>query len=297
MPCFHPIQAWKGGKTASGKRKLVFSPNGAVGLPLAIPCGQCIGCRLERARQWSMRLSHEAQFHEASSFLTLTYSPEHLPPSGSLSVDDLQRFQKRLRERLRAAAIAAGTPPPRLRFFSVGEYGDQLSRPHYHCILFGWDFRDTRKRWTLSRENQVYVSEFLQDVWGLGHCYIGSVTPQSCGYVARYAMKKVNGDRKEAHYGDKKPEFMICSKGIGRAWFEKYRSDFDDDKIVFNGKKCGLPKYYDRLIAQESESELEGRKGARKAQAVKHWRNRTPARLAVREEVTQARIKNLKREL
>lgn len=298
MPCYHPITAWKGGKTASGKRKLVFSPNGAVGLPIEIPCGQCIGCRLERGRQWSVRLSHEAQFYERTAFLTLTYSPEHLPKDGSVSVRDAQDFQKRLRHHLDRERRAAGLAPVRVRFFTVGEYGEQLSRPHYHCILFGWDFREDRKPWTRGKnDDQIFVSETLDKIWGLGHCYVGSVTPQSTGYVARYCVKKINGDRKEAHYQGKHPEFMLCSKGIGQRWFQKYRSDLDDDTVVFRGKKSPLPRYYDKLIAKESEAELEARKAARRARAGKHWRNSTPERLAVREEVTQARIKNLKREL
>lgn len=296
MPCYHPITAWKGGKTASGKRKLVFSPNGAVGLPIEIPCGQCIGCRLERARQWSVRLTHEAQFYVRCAFLTLTYSAEHLPQDGSLSVRDLQLFQKRVRVDLhRHGPRDLHGGPLRVRFFSVGEYGDQLQRPHYHALLFGWDFGDDRKPWTRGKGGeQIYVSETLDRLWGLGHAYIGSVTPASTAYVARYCVKKVNGDRKEAHYQGKQPEFMLCSKGIGRRWFEKFRGDLEDDSVVFKGKKLALPKFYDKLLGEE---ELAKRKVARRIRAGKHWRNQTPDRLAVREVVQQAKLNNLKREL
>lgn len=38
-----------------------------------LPCGRCIGCKLERSKQWAIRLMHEAQLHEANSFLNLTY--------------------------------------------------------------------------------------------------------------------------------------------------------------------------------------------------------------------------------
>jgi hypothetical protein len=51
---------------------------------LKIPCGQCIGCRLEYSRQWAMRCHHEASLHIFNSFITLTYDPEHLPQDGSL---------------------------------------------------------------------------------------------------------------------------------------------------------------------------------------------------------------------
>ena len=39
-----------------------------------LPCGKCLACRLERARQWAVRGFHEAQMHPHSSFITLTYA-------------------------------------------------------------------------------------------------------------------------------------------------------------------------------------------------------------------------------
>lgn len=287
MPCFHPITAWRSSaKTAAGKRPLLFTPNGAVGLPLEINCGQCIGCRLERARQWSVRIMHEAQFHEETSFLTLTYSPQTVPASGSVVVRDLQLFFKRLRRSL---------PSKRLRYFAVGEYGDRLSRPHYHAILFGWAFLPDRKRWKQGvRGDDIYVSESLDKLWGLGDCYIGSVTLQSAGYVARYHTKKVLGDRAEAHYNGLHPEFMVCSKGIGSEWFSRFSSDvFPDDFVVFKGKQMAVPKYYERKL---DESVLAPIKEERLKRSNKHWRNQTPERLAVREEVQQAKAVLLKRE-
>jgi hypothetical protein len=53
---------------------------------LKIPCGRCIGCRLEYSRQWAMRCHHEASLHTFNSFITLTYDPENLPQDGSLDV-------------------------------------------------------------------------------------------------------------------------------------------------------------------------------------------------------------------
>jgi len=44
-----------------------------------LPCGKCTGCKLERSRQWAVRLMHEAQLHERTSFITLTYRDEDLP--------------------------------------------------------------------------------------------------------------------------------------------------------------------------------------------------------------------------
>lgn len=289
MPCFHPITAWRGEKTASGKRRLTFSPNGAFGSPLEINCGQCIGCRLERARQWSVRILHEAQFHDETSFLTLTYAPEKAPHDGSLRVRDLQLFHKRLRRALGSK---------RVRFFACGEYGERLERPHYHSILFGHAFLGDRKAWKQgSAGDQIYVSAELDRIWGLGDCYIGAVSLASAGYVARYTVKKVRGDLAASHYGERKPEFMVCSKGIGKAFFEEYHDEtYRDDFVVQRGRKLPVPTYYDRLFAAlKGDDALDQVKAERVARAGKHWRDQTPRRLADREVVTQAKISTLKR--
>lgn len=289
MPCYHPITAWYGEKTASGKRRLTFSPNGGHGSPIEINCGQCIGCRLERARQWSIRIVHEAQFYDETAFLTLTYAPENVPANGSLVVRHLQLFHKRLRSRLGSK---------RVRFFAVGEYGEQLSRPHYHSILFGHAFLEDRKPWSKgSRGDQVFVSPLLDEIWGLGHCYIGSVSLQSAGYVARYTTKKVLGDMAKDHYGELHPEFMVCSNGIGKKFFDWYHGEtYRDGFVVHKGKKAPVPRYYDKQLAKlYGDDVLTPIKEQRKRDANKHWRNQTPRRLADREEVTKAKILSLKR--
>lgn len=286
MPCFHPITAWRSQtKTAAGKRPLIFTPNGAFGDKLEIPCGRCIGCRLERARQWSLRIMHEAQFYDETSFLTLTYSDANVPADGSLSVRDYQLFWKRLRKHLGAK---------RVRFFGCGEYGETTHRPHYHAVLFGHAFLEDRQRYGQSKANgeQLYTSSTLDDLWGLGQCWLGSVTIQSAGYVARYTLKKVHGDMAESHYQGRTPEFMTCSKGIGARWFELFRGDlYPDDFAIFKGRKMPVPKYYDRKLP---EDELADYKEKRKLRALAS-RDNKPDRLAVREEVTKSRISTLKR--
>jgi len=47
--------------------------------PLALPCGQCTGCLLERSRQWAVRLMKEFKLHDETCFLTLTYDDAHVP--------------------------------------------------------------------------------------------------------------------------------------------------------------------------------------------------------------------------
>lgn len=92
MPCYRPLQAYR----SSGA--IVFDRPRSGGEPLRLPCGQCIGCRLERSRQWALRCLHEASCYEKNVFATLTYDEEHLPADGSLDLPEFQRFMKRLRK-------------------------------------------------------------------------------------------------------------------------------------------------------------------------------------------------------
>lgn len=92
MTCFHPIPAYR-----DGDGPIQFHDTGK-GRPIEIPCGQCIGCRLERSRQWAMRCVHEASLHDDNCFVTLTYNDQHIPSDAGLRHRDYQLFMKRLRK-------------------------------------------------------------------------------------------------------------------------------------------------------------------------------------------------------
>lgn len=292
MPCFHPLTAFR---TDAGK--IVFTDRGAH-RSLTIPCGQCVGCRLERSRQWAVRCMHESQMHDANSFVTLTYDDDHLPRDHSLTYRHFQLFMKRVRRNLNA----------RVRFYMCGEYGETYSRPHYHACLFGFRPGDLYP-WRKSGAGfQLYRSPMLEKLWPRGSVEVGDVTFESAAYVARYIMKKVTGKEAENHYAivdpdtgeiyNRVPEFtrMSLKPGIGASWFEKYKSEvFPLDRVVVRGVECKPPRYYtDRLIAA---SDLDGAslEYGRYLKALKFVDDNTEERLKVKEVVTLARINNLKR--
>ena len=130
MSCYHPI---KGFRTTTGVSFSQLRRDDHVG-DIEIPCGRCIGCRMRRASDWSLRVMHEAQLWKENCFVTLTYGHGKLPPNGSLDHGDFQLFMKRLRKRV-------GKP---VRFYMCGEYGDEGGRAHYHACLFNVDFQDRR---------------------------------------------------------------------------------------------------------------------------------------------------------
>lgn len=237
---------------------------------LPLPCGQCIGCRLERSRQWAIRCMHEAATHQKSSFLTLTYNPESLPNDRSLNKNHLQKFFRSLRKRTGL----------KLRYFSCGEYGEKLSRPHYHAILFGYDFPDKEIFFTRAGITS-YRSAFLDEVWGRGQCLIGDVTFESAGYVARYCTKKITGPKKAEHYftvdeyGELheglEPEFSLMSlkPGIGSEYLAQFQGDiYPHDRVVIMRKGKPVvqkpPRYYDNIYERIEPELFEALKKARK---------------------------------
>lgn len=298
MPCYRPFKAFRSAtKNDAGRYPLTGNPLKALNStnPLTLPCGQCNGCKADRAEEWALRCYHESQTHQANSFITLTFSDSELPEDYSVHVRTWQLFMKRLRYELN------GT---KLRFFACGEYGEQTNRPHYHALIFGYDFSNDRK--LLSEDGQgncLYQSELLQKVWPYGHSTIGDVTYASAKYCAQYIMKKVKPSHPSAadHYlrihpitnklVTVQPEFACQSRrpGLGTTWFDKFKSDaFPSDFIVVEGKMHAVPRFYDRKLQEE---ELATIKCVRKRKSIPHKGNNTKERLAVRELVAEARSK------
>lgn len=299
MPCFTPLKGYRSKeRNPSGKRSIVFNARlGFVDQPVDLPCNQCIGCRLERSRQWAIRCVHEAQLHTFNSFITLTYSPEHLPPNGSLLVSDFQKFMKRLRKRASGSSSDSLLldSDSRIRFFHCGEYGEQNFRPHYHACLFGVDFAD-KVHWRTVNGHKYFISDTLNELWERkGHCTIGDVTFESAAYVARYITKKITGKKAGEHYQSMdpvtgefvpmQPEYVTMSRrpGIAKGWYEKYKSDvFNYDLVVIRGKQMRPPRFYDLQHAAAHPDEFMVTKARREVRAEKFADDNTWERLKVR---------------
>lgn len=250
MSCTRPLNAFR----SAGSGKIYFQPfRGSECIQL--PCGQCIGCRLERSRDWAVRCTHEAQMYEKNCFLTLTYSNENLPANNSLHRPDLTKFFKRLRKKY----------PHSIRYFACGEYGEKLQRPHYHVILFNHDFDD--KQLFQNGKFPLYVSAELSQLWPLGHSIVAGFSFESAAYTARYCVKKITGSAAAEHYGDRSPEFSAMSRrpGIGYEFFIRYYNDIVnyDEVVTRDGVICKPPRYYDKLLSGCDVELLESHKQAR----------------------------------
>lgn len=286
MPCYKPIEIVR---RSTGQRDLT------------VACGQCIGCRLERSRQWAIRCMHEAQLHDLNTFITLTVnddSAEKIFPGGSLTYRPWQLFIKRLRKNTRQ----------KIRFYMCGEYGEQSERPHYHAALFGYSPAD---KIAFKRGINGFVlwrSPQLEQLWPYGHVTLGDVNFETAAYIARYVMKKVNGDLQKKHYekidnetGEiiaRTPEFnrMSLKPGIGANWLAKFHTDvYPHGKVVVRGHESKPPRYYDKLNKRRNAIQADELTRQRMLDAWERRHDNSPRRLAVKEVVTTAKIKSLKR--
>lgn len=302
MACYSPLRGYRSKqRTDNGKRGIVFNrKDGYADQPVELPCGRCIGCRLEYARQWAMRCMHEASLHKDNSFITLTYNEENVPYGYTLVKKDYQDFMKRLRYHTRT----------KIRFYACGEYGEEDLRPHYHACLFGYWPKDARVLKVQDNGHKLFVSKELESIWGKGFAPFGAVTFESAGYCARYICKKITGDRsREAYWRvDEKtgvchqvsPEFALMSRGgrngpggIGKGWIDKYGLEvYNADSVIINGREVLPPKYYDD---QQPEEKIQKVKEERVRRMLSNPEERTMVRMRVREEVKKAQVGRLKR--
>lgn len=298
MGCFYPNIGYRArsGKNDNGTWPIVFNRSqGYIDTAMELPCGRCLECLIERSRQWAVRSVHELQFHTRSSFITLTYNDDHV--TDGLQKTEIVGFMKRLRERLDRES---GT---KIRYLYCGEYGAKTMRPHFHALIFGYDFPDKKYLKITPSKSLIYKSEELLDIWqNRGHVSIGEVNFQTAAYVARYVTKKKFGQNAEDHYLGRPREFAQASrnKGLGHAFIEKYwQNVYDHDGFHVNGHFMKPPRYYDKYLEQVDPEKYRQIKFIRreKAKEFKISDESSWERLTVKQKLKELRYAKLKREL
>lgn len=270
---------------------------------------------------------NEAACHEDNAYLTLTYDEQNIPHDYGLRLDHFQDFMKRYRQHLYRQAIKRPENQwmklkmhyPQsiwhkkkkattcgIRFFHCGEYGDETDRPHYHACIFGHMFGDLVHLKTVNG-NDLYTSATLDKLWTHGHCTVGTLTFQSAAYVARYVTKKITGKGAEVEYAsvdgygeltEVDPPYATMSRrpGLGKEWWDKYKSDaYPSDFLVYNGKKMKPPKYYDDLLEKENKELWQEIKIERLKSAIQNKDDNTSDRLHIRQSIKTKQTTFLKR--
>lgn len=263
---------------------------GFYDLPATRPCGQCMECRLKHSREKAMQCEHEKSLHERNTVVTLTYPEEFLPANGSLVVTNTKEgivghaetFIKDLRAHEQYRAKKERRPERRFKTYGCGEYGEKRGRPHYHIILFGYDFEDKQLDRHVSGEYNYYTSDILERLWGRESkeheeqysTQIMDLTWESAAYVARYITKKLNvSEASPEHikqlakmkYEGRLPEQTVCmtQKGLGKEWYNEWKEEMYAGDRVYRNSKDGRripmqpPKYYDRRYEIDNKLDYE----------------------------------------
>lgn len=199
---------------------------------IRVPCGKCIECQEQYSNEWAFRCVHEASFYRDNCFVTLTYQDNPI----MLQPEDLTKFFKRLRERIN---------PLKFRYFACGEYGSKALRPHYHVLIFGWKPTDCVPYKKDNRGNQLYISPFLQEVWGLGFTSLGDITISSAKYCAKYMQKF-----QELPKSFVKP-FTRVSLKPGLGYLSISGVDLNCDRIYYQGQSIKIPRYFLKKLEED----------------------------------------------
>lgn len=198
-------------------------------------CGACPECLKRRASRIMVRDYHESFSHAFNSMITLTYDTAVYDASGrktgeivsdkKVDVRDVQLFLKRLRAYLwRHYGV-------RIKYRLSAEYGKRTHRPHYHALIFGFNFPDAVFYKKSKRGNIIYMSSVLNKLWKHGICTVDSkrVTPS----IARYCSKYVSKDHNASD------TFSICSNGLG---MEMMMKKFNGLYYIIEGVRYPVPR-------------------------------------------------------
>lgn len=315
MTCIQPIKAWKRKYSSLTEDSITYYKNKKIKFKkpgnaiikdyeeIQIPCGHCIGCRLDHSNMWATRIVLETKEHAENCFITLTYNKENVPKttSGHLSLSkrDIQNFLKKLRAQLNI----------KVSYFCCGEYGKTTYRPHAHLCLFGWIPKDLKKIMNSKTDNEMYTSDELAKIWGKGYVVVQELNYKTAAYTARYCMKKAgikankrvytgeiepkikqderNGQyfivghskqitKKTDQWGREK-EFLLMSKkpAIGLKYWEKYKKQIINNegillKVENTVQKKPIPRYFKKIWEKENWENLDKFQYVIKKQAIKN---------------------------
>jgi hypothetical protein len=247
--CSDPFEKTLDGNVVKAGKYAITQPK----LRMLFPCGQCFNCRINQSRVWKNRLLLESKFTKYSYFITLTYAQHHLPTKLNKETGELegvlvkkhhQTYIKRLRKNLGI----------KLRYYVVGEYGENNWRPHFHIAIF----------------TDTYIPEIdFKVAWSCPKCgyeqgfiHVGDIANGSAAYMAKYMQKKAT----KSYYtvlGERPPEYANMSThngGIGIGVIEEMAKTLKKNNVetteirdcVHIGKKpLPIGRYLTKKLAQK----------------------------------------------
>lgn len=219
----------------------------------AVPCGVCFSCLNRYVSDWTVRGNYELSQHNYTAyFITLTYNDFNLPSNYKLSKIDIDLFYKRLRKYVERFGTV------HFKYFGVGEYGGKFGRPHYHFILFGFEF--------LSKiGNTTYVlRQIIEKTWDKGFIDISPLRYNNVGYILKYIVKykfTMVGKNPKDYKEDFKPLIFSSRRpAIGKLTdcdlnklIDKITciSEPNDMSLKINGYRRAIPRYWLKQLPKE----------------------------------------------
>lgn len=204
-----------------------------------IPCGHCIGCTLDKAKEWATRIYLESKKHTLYYFTTLTYNEEHYHEKRDFK-RDLQLFLKRLRK----------NTGEKIRYFAQFEHGERKGRGHFHLILFFDKEPKDKYRFLKKNANHDYnSSEQIQKAWQMGNdvTVISREPNEAINYVSRYCLKKTGEDG-----------FHMQSQGIGENGKNEVTENHSYILIHMKGQthKAKIPTYIKSKLTEKLKDKI-----------------------------------------
>lgn len=262
MTCENPIRITK-------NLSIKDYPDGLI-----VPCGRCCGCRIQKSKEWSIRMLHEASYWTSCCFVTLTYNNENVPDNYSLKKRHLQLYFKRLRKEL-------SKTNRKMKYYACGEYGDKYHRPHYHAIFFGISWRE---------------KELLQKCWDsgriagetMGYIKVGTVTFESSRYVAQYFDKQTTLAYLQEKYTNTGREvpFKLSSTGLGKQYVIDNAKNLSYNlKITFRSILQCIPRYYIKILKRLDstvEEKLQVKRSEHERELQTYWTDRLILKYALK---------------
>lgn len=292
---------------------------------IQLNCGQCSECKLSNSAEWADRCALEMKYHNENAFITLTYDDKHLiygkTERATILKSEIQAFNKRLRSWIKYHYPEKAN---QIKIKYCGEYGSDYeyvdrkgkirkgtNRPHYHEIIFGFQFPDKEFFFYNKQGDPIYKSKILEKLWQKkGNTSTTEATWETCAYVARYIMKKQTGQNKKLY-----EELGICPEftgqstrpAIAKAYYSENKDTIysnDGIYILKKGKaqKIKPPRYFDKLYDLENPEAMKSIKENRKEKAEGHLRAQLAQTdlnyseyMTVKENNKEQQIKTLKR--
>lgn len=238
-------------------------------LYVPVACGDCIECKKQKAREWSVRLQQEIKEHKNGKFVTLTFSTK--------SIVTLYKEAKEKAEIEQWEAVfkgEKGKPIPKGYDLDNAAAGLAIRR-----FLERWrkKYKKSVRHWLITEiggnnwehvhiHGIIFTDENITNIWQYGGVSIGRhleeykkdhwVNNQTINYIVKYLYKT---DDKHKTFKSK----IFASAGIGSGYEKTYNAEtnkYDEGKTdekfkAEDGTELPLPIYYRNKIYTDEEKE------------------------------------------